>query len=378
MFKGGDMKNIYFFIGTEAELMKMFTTIRELKLRGYRCIIVSSGQNEIHNSLFLELAGCNIDIDLSQYAPEVKSAKNYISWLFNTRKYGVKVMKEQLPAGGREDCLWIVHGDTLSTLLGAQIARKTGIKYMHVESGPRSFSLLSPFPEEIDRYYASKYSVVNFCPQKIYAEYAEKRFKGKAVNTYYNTGIETLNYEIKENRENSHPRIVEEKYFLLAIHRQENLYNKEYMVKLFTKIIELSDKMKCVFIYHEQTKDALVRYNLWDKVNSDKNICIIKRRPYVEFIDLVDKAEFVIADGCGNQQEFYYLGKPYLIMRLKVEKDSEGVGWNAECFGNKFNMIDYFYNNYQKYRKSPVVMEKSPSVIIADSIDDYFAKGGVK
>ena len=77
MFKGGDMKNIYFFIGTEAELMKMFTTIRELKLRGYRCIIVSSGQNEIHNSLFLELAGCNIDIDLSQYAPEVKSAKNY-------------------------------------------------------------------------------------------------------------------------------------------------------------------------------------------------------------------------------------------------------------------------------------------------------------
>ena len=32
-----------------------------------------------------------------------------------------------------------------------------------------------------------------------------------------------------------------------------------------------------------------------------------------------------MADGCGNQQEFFYLGQPYLIMRTAVEKNLKAL-----------------------------------------------------
>ena len=364
-------KNIYFFLGTEAELMKMFSTIKECKRRGYSCTIVASGQNKLENNPFLEICESKVEIDLADYAPKTKNVKNYISWMIGSKNIGIDIMRKELKEKNKEECLWVVHGDTLTTLLGAQIARKIGIDYIHVESGLRSFNLLSPFPEEIDRYYASKYSKINFCPKEEYALYAERKFRGKAVNTFYNTGIETLNYALEVNRKNPGKRILDEEYFLLAIHRQENLYNGTFLKKLVEKISQITKYMKCVFIYHVQTEAALKKYNLWDLIYSNSNIIMLDRRPYIEFVGLVDNAEFVIADGCGNQQEFYYLGKPYLIMRSKVEKDSEGLGENAVCYQGDFNIVDSFVTNYRNYKREPIKMEKVPSRIIADTIDNW-------
>ena len=43
------------------------------------------------------------------------------------------------------------HGDTFSTLLGSMLARISGQRSAHIESGLRSFDLLHPFPEELTR-----------------------------------------------------------------------------------------------------------------------------------------------------------------------------------------------------------------------------------
>src|SRR6185503_1487752 len=47
--------------------------------------------------------------------------------------------------------LILVHGDTMSTLLGALAGRFAGVPVAHVESGLRSFRVLHPFPEELTR-----------------------------------------------------------------------------------------------------------------------------------------------------------------------------------------------------------------------------------
>lgn len=367
------MKKLYFFIGTEAELMKMFRVIQEAKLRGYECKIVSNGQNDIKHSYYLSLVGGKIDVDLTKMMPGQKTAKNYLKWFIKTEKLGVKVMRRE-----KERCcgdlVMIVHGDTLSTLMGSRIARKCGIRYMHVESGLRSFNWLSPFPEEIDRYFSSKYSVMNFCQKAEAAEFASKTFKGKAVNTVYNTGIEILNNALTQIEEANMESPVKGKYFLTAIHRQENLMNSRFMKNTFEKIFEMSQNMKCVFIYHIQTEDALKKFGLWDKFEECPNIIKIPRQDYISFINYVINSEFVMADGCGNQQEFYYLGQPYLIMRTEVEEDSEGIGWNALCFKGNYDLISEFANNYKNYKKPRVVPEKLPSNIIMDAIDEYFGK----
>lgn len=363
------MKKLYFFIGTEAELMKMFRVIQEAKQRGYECSIISSGQNDIKNSSYLSLVGGNIDVDLTEMKPDKKTASNYLKWFIKTERLGVRVMKKE--KAQNKDIIMIVHGDTLSTLMGARIARKCDIEYMHVESGLRSFNWFSPFPEEIDRYFSSKNAVINFCQKAEAAEYAAKTFKGRAINTVYNTGIEILYNALdvidKEERKNP----LNEKYFLTAIHRQENLMDGKFMKNTFAKIFEMSETMKCVFIYHDQTKNALIKFGLWDKFEDCKNIIKIPRQDYVSFINYVIHSEFVMADGCGNQQEFYYLGQPYLIMRTEVEEDSEGLGWNAFCFKGDYSKISEFANNYADYKKPKVVPDKLPSNIIMDVIDEY-------
>lgn len=367
------MKKLYFFIGTEAELMKMFHVINEAKSRGYDCKIVSNGQNDIKDSIYLKAVGGVIDVDLTKMMPKGKTAIDYFSWFIRTEKYGVSVMKRI-----KNDCdgelLMIVHGDTLSTLMGARIAQKSKIEYVHVESGLRSHNWFSPFPEEIDRYFSSKKSVLNFCQKKEAAEYAAKAFKGKAINTMYNTGIEILLDALKAIDQQEIKRPLEGKYFLTAIHRQENLLNSKFMKNTFKRIFELSKKMKCVFIYHSQTESALKKFGLWDEFEKCTNIIKIPRQDYISFINYVVNSEFVMADGCGNQQEFYYLGQPYLIMRTAIESNSEGLDYNAICFKGDYTKIDEFVNSYMEYRKPRIIPQKKPSVIIMDEIDGYLGK----
>lgn len=366
------MNILYFFIGTEAELMKMFKVISRARQEGFICRIISSGQNIIHNSSFLPMAGGAIDIDLSEYASASKSSGGYLKWFVKTERAGVRALRKEMEEHRQDHCLLVVHGDTLSTLMGARIARKVHMDYVHVESGLRSFHWLSPFPEEIDRFFSSLHSKINFCPKDSYADYAAKRFQGESVSTVYNTGIETLYYALEENERNQLPRPIMEPYFVLAIHRQENLLNRKFMESTIKQVLKLSKRIKCMFIYHVQTYDALCKFGLWERIQENPDILIVQRLPYCEFINSVYHSEFVVADGCGNQQEFYYLGKPYLIMRTKVEEDSEGLGWNAVYFQNDFDMVERFYEQYQDYTKPRIHPEVMPSKIIVDRLKRYF------
>lgn len=368
------MEIIYFFIGTEAELMKMFRVIKEARNRGYVCKIISNGQNMIHNSFFLPLCDSKVDIDLTKYADKTKDAGGYLKWYLRTEKIGVRILKEELKKNLRAKKILVVHGDTLSTLMGARIARKCKLQYVHVESGLRSFNWFSPFPEEFDRFFSSLHSVINFCPKQNYTDYAAKRFKGKAVNTMYNTGIETLYYALEQIKEKKMSAISDQKYFVLAMHRQENLLNRKFMNNVIEAACEMAEKMSCVFIYHVQTQEMLKKYELWEKIENNPHIMVVGRQGYCEFINTIIHSEFIMADGCGNQQEMYYLGKPYLIMRTKIESSSEGLGWNAKMFNGSFEDAKKFTEGYTAYIHDPIKPERLPSNIIMDEIDSYFTK----
>lgn len=368
----GEQKNIYYFLGTEAELMKMYNVITESMKRGYNAIIVSNGQNIIYNSPYLKLINKTIDIDMTKYAPKKKGISNYLKWFIKTRRLGIKIFKSQKLVNDFNNSIMMVHGDTMSTLMGSMIARKCQLRYVHVESGPRSLNWFSPFPEEIDRYFSSKHSILNFCQSDTATESAKKYFKAEAVNTYFNTGIEILYFALEVCKNQHLKRPYNGKYFVFAIHRQENLLNNTFMKNVIEKINKLSKKIHCIFIYHEQTKETLSKLGIWDNIKKNKNITIIGRQDYINFINIIKHSEFIIGDGCGNQQEFYYMGKPYLIMRTHVEDKTEGLGWNALPFENNFDNIDYFYDNYKKYTKRPIKMKEKPSIIIMDRIDKLF------
>ncbi len=365
-------KELYFFIGTEAELMKMYNIILEAKKRNYIVHVISNGQNRIENSPYLKVIDEKIAIDLTKFVPKSKGSFHYLIWFIKTRRFGIRYFKKIMKSKNKRNCLFFVHGDTLSTLMGAMISKKAKINYVHVESGFRSHNWFSPFPEEIDRYFSSKNSLINFCQNEEATKCAKKYFKGKAVNTEYNTGIEILMDALEQCQKKHFSRIEKEPYFLFALHRQENLLNKSFLKSTVENICELSKKIRCVFIYHEQTKEAMEKCNVWNDIANNENIKTIGRQDYVKFINIVNGAEFVVGDGCGNQQEFYFMGKPYLILRTQVENKSEGIGWNAKPFNNQFENIVSFYEEYKNYTKEMIPMKKKPSTIVMDEIDLYF------
>lgn len=371
------MRELYFFIGTEAELMKVYPVILKARKQGYACFIISNGQNDISSSPFLRIANDGkIDLDISKYKPLKRTIPGYLKWIIRTIPYAMPKIKQFIGKGDNK--LLVVHGDTLSTAMGSFIARRLRIKYVHIESGLRSFNFLSPFPEEFDRLYSSKASEINFCPGSAYAEYADRAFKGKAVDTVYNTGIETLLDAIEKNKTSGFEIPYQGKYFMFMLHRQENLIHKSFIEKTVKEIAALSDKMHCIFIYHARTKEVMEEIGVFNLLKDHPNVTTLSLQTYENFISLVDKSEFVITDGCGNQQEFYYMGKPYLIMRTEVEKNSEGLGWNAKVFANDFKNIGRFLDEYVEYTKPPVQASELPSDIILRELDDYFRERRIK
>lgn len=368
------MKTLYFFIGTQAELMKMFTVINEFRNRGYDCKLISTGQNNLLSCPYLEKAHASVDFDITAKRARKKDTSSYLGWFIYTCLYGRKVLQGYFTNDRRKEALCVIHGDTLTTTMGAWICKTLKLPYIHVESGPRSFNFLSPFPEEFDRLYGSTYSVMNFCPGQIHADYANKKFRGLAINTVYNTGIETLYDAVREIGESHHSKQPELPYFMFMLHRQENIMNRKFVLNVTKNIAEMANLMPCVFIYHEQTKAKMEEYGIFTLLANHPNITLLPRQSYLDFIRLVLYSEFIATDGCGNQQEFYYLGKPYLILRTAVEKNTEGLGWNAKVFGNDFNGMINFLTEYSNYSKPRIIPEVLPSKIIADSVDAWFDK----
>lgn len=372
------MKTLYFIIGTQAELMKLFKVINAARDRGYRCKIISSGQNDLLSCPYLQRANAQVDIDITAQSAKKKDTSSYLGWLIGTARNGKKLLKAYFTPERRKEALCVVHGDTLTTTLGAWLCKSLKLPYVHIESGLRSFNFLSPFPEEFDRLYGSSYSVINFCPGKIHAEYAGKKFHGKAVDTVYNTGIETLYDAIEQIGDSCHPQQPQNPYFMFMLHRQENIMNKKFVVNVVQKISQMAHTMPCVFIYHEQTKNKMQEFGCFDMLAAHPGVTLLPRQNYLDFIRLVCHAEFIATDGCGNQQEFYYLGKPYLILRTAVEQNTEGLGWNAKVFGNDFEALPKFLTEYRSYIKPRVVPKVLPSTIVVDSVDEWFRENRIE
>lgn len=359
---------IYFFIGTEAELIKLFPVIMESRKRGLDYRIIASGQNEIIKSrIFLKTNCGNVDLELSKESEIIKSTRGLLKWFTHTYRTASGKIIRCFPDTDFKNSSIVVHGDTISTLMGAGLGKKLGMRVCHVEAGLRSHNLLNPFPEEIDRVLTSRCAQVHFAPG---AEAAKNlsRSKGKVVNTGHNTLIDSLQYSLKIPVESNITKFLEDDYFVFVMHRQENLSNKKFFCSVVKRISTLAKHLMCIFIMHDITRNALDRFELLDTVRKHANIILQPRVDYFDFMKVLHNARFVITDGGSNQEELYYMGKPCLIMRKTTER-SEGIGKNAILFGGEIGAIDLFASSYKSMEQNAVVAELPPSSIIVDELE---------
>lgn len=356
----------YFFVGTVAELIKVFPIMKEMNSRGVPFKIIASGQNDIVNSTLLKLADVKkVDFVLHE-GPIKQSGFSMLKWFWRTWRRSYRLLKSELTG---VDGYMLVHGDTISTVMGALIARHFKLKVAHVEAGLRSYNYLNPFPEEIDRVIVSRLTSVSFCPND-WSVNNLKKLRTKTVNTQQNTLVDALDIALKQPEESDIiGPLLKKDYFIFVMHRQENLFNDGLVHKMLDLLEEVAKTKECVFVMHELTRVTLEKKGLLERVKSNPNINVVPRLTYIDFMKLLNGCRFIITDGGSNQEESYYFGKPCAIMRHKTER-IEGLNQNVIITKNDIGVITDFVKNYQQYERPRIKPEVRPSQIIVD----YFTK----
>lgn len=357
---------IHVVLGTKAQLIKMAPVMKALDRlqRPYRYI--STGQHRETTAQIRDGFGLR-DPDVVLYnGPDITSIPAMVVW---TLRILLKTWRDPVFVfGSAPKGLVLVHGDTFSTLLGALMARFSGLKVGHVESGLRSFHLLHPFPEEITRLLVFQLSHLYFCPGRRALQNLS-RFKGEKIDTGENTLRDALAMAMSAIEEAT-VDVPKEPYAVVSIHRFENIYTKTTLNRVIEAVLRIAGHIHVLFILHKPTERKLREFGFYERLASRENIEIRQRYDYFSFIKLLTNADFAVSDGGSNQEECHYLGKPVLLLRMATEREE---GMNENCVLSKFDdtLIDEFIASYKERRGDFQPSTSSPSDIIARSCAVY-------
>ena len=327
-------------VGTKAQLVKMAPVLLELERQQQEHLFVLTGQHQETMKDLVEAFDIRPADDQWVDLGEADTKIKLLRWLRLAWRAGLQ--RNYL----HEATSILVHGDTLSTLLGAALGRWRGIPVAHVEAGLRSFNYLNPFPEECIRVWVSRLSALHFCP----GDWAcsnlvklESKAQHKVINTGLNTIIDSLRLTLA-----SHDDDAAGDYAVASLHRYENLSSQKRFEFLMRQVLAINAQVPVQFILHPVTRLKLQESG-WNESLRSAGVELRERMDYVNFMRLLANSRFLITDGGSNQEEAAYMGLPCLVMRKATER-REGLGDSAVLSMYKEKVIQDFVAQHLRQR----------------------------
>lgn len=348
---------VHFLIGTKAQLIKLAPVMNALSDMNIPYRMIDSGQHsEMTRSLRLSFSLKEPDVSL-RTGRDISSIIHALIWslsLSMTALFRREYLRKQVfPGGG----ICVVHGDTLSTLLGMLLAKSAGLKVAHLEAGLRSAHLFDPFPEELIRLLVMRHADLLLAPSELaFSNLLRMRLKGRCERICGNTVLDAI-----RKASFPPPGITLPKHFgyaLVTCHRLETITNRARLTKVVDLINKIAKQMPVVFAIHQVTRGWLARYGQLERL--DDNVLRTDNLDYPYFSYLLKNAHCVIADGGSIQEECAYLGKPCLIIRNRTERQ-DGVGENAILWQFNDEVADHFINSLESFERDPLHETCSPS-----------------
>lgn len=329
-------------IGTKAQLIKMAPVILALKRHQLPFDFVLTGQHQETMADLIDGFGLPKPAYQMATITEADTSLKLATWLMGTLLTHLRPNSE---VAKRRYRYCLVHGDTVSTLVGALVARRHGIKVAHVEAGLRSYNLLHPFPEELTRLMVSRLSTIFYCNGETATENI-RRTKPKAdiVDIGQNTLLDSVRFATLDKFQNR-GAAEHERYCVVSIHRFENIAYRKRLDFIMETIQAFSQSINVKFVLHAATRNKLASTGWLQKLQVAPGIDLLPRMRYFEFINLISKSQFLVSDGGSNQEECSYLGIPCLLMRKKTERN-EGINANVVLSEYCPNKIRKFFNLY--------------------------------
>ena len=336
------MKKILLVFGTRPEAIKMAPLVKALQkdTEHFETRVCVTAQHRQMLDQVLEVFGITPEYDLNIMAPNQDLYDITAKVLLGLRE----VLKDFRP-----DTV-LVHGDTTTSMAASLAAFYMQIPVGHVEAGLRTYNMLSPWPEEMNRQVTDRICTYYFAPtEQSKVNLLQENIDAKKIFITGNTVIDALLMAVdiisttagvkekmaKELQEKGYT-VGDREYILVTGHRRENFGDGFlHICKAIKELAALHPEMDIVYPVHLNPN---VQKPVYELLSGLSNVYLISPLDYLPFIYAMQHSTLLLTDSGGVQEAAPSLGKPVLVMRDTTERPEaveagtvKLVGTNAEA-----------------------------------------------
>ena len=343
------MKKVMLVFGTRPEAIKMCPLVKEFQKRKdeFETIVCVTGQHREMLDQVLKIFDVKPDIDLNI----MKQGQDLTDVTVRILNGMRDVFKECKPD------VVLVHGDTTTSTAAALASFYAQIPVGHVEAGLRTHNIYSPWPEEMNRQITGRIATYNFSPTPLSEKNLQEEKAHGNIYVTGNTVIDALHMVVDKLKNDKAlakgqdkvlldagydvSRLANgKKLVLITGHRRENF--GDGFIHMVTAMKDLSEKYTDVDFVYPMHLNPNVRKPIHEVFGDDltrPNFFFIEPLQYLEFVHLMNKANIVLTDSGGIQEEAPGLGKPVLVMRDTTERPEALASGTVHLVGTDYDKI---------------------------------------
>lgn len=343
--------------GTRPEAIKMAPLVKAFqeKKDDFETIVCVTGQHREMLDQVLHLFDIKPDFDLNI----MKQGQD----LYDVTSRVLLGMRDVFKTC-RPDILF-VHGDTTTSTAAALAGFYQQIPVAHIEAGLRTNDIYSPWPEEMNRQITGRIATYDFSPTQLSRNnLLKENVDDSKITVTGNTVIDALHWvtaKIKNDKkldeelaaqlkgkgydtariDTTNKEVCTKRLVLITGHRRENF--GEGFLNICHAIQDLAQKYPNVDFVYPMHLNPNVRRPIHQVFGEDltnlNNIFFIEPLEYLSFVFLMEKADIVLTDSGGIQEEAPGLGKPVLVMRDTTERPEAVEAGTVKLVGTDHNAI---------------------------------------
>lgn len=345
------MKKIMLVFGTRPEAIKMAPLVKEFQKHPdlFETIVCVTGQHRQMLDQVLDIFEIKPDYDLNI----MKQGQD----LTDVTARVLTGMRDVLN-DVRPDVV-LVHGDTTTSTAAALAAFYAQIPVGHVEAGLRTHNIYSPWPEEMNRQITGRIATYDFAPTPLSRKnLLQEDVADSKITVTGNTVIDALYWVVDKIKGDSSldAKLASElkhagydvsrldngkKLVLITGHRRENF--GDGFISMCRAIKDLTAKYPDVDFVYPMHLNPNVRKPIHEVFGENLeglgNMFFIEPLEYLSFVYLMEKANIVLTDSGGIQEEAPGLGKPVLVMRDTTERPEALDAGTVKLVGTDYDKI---------------------------------------
>lgn len=241
---------------------------------------------------------------------------------------GLSQLESIFNDGKQRDAV-VIQGDTTTVLAAGLVAFSMKIPVAHVEAGLRSYDLDHPFPEEGNRQLVSRITKWHFAPtEQSKQNLLQEHITADTITVTGNTVVDAVylgrdlihQQGSQQNQLQQHGLNFPEnaRVVLITAHRRENF--GEGIQNICNAVEYLAQKYPDVHFVWPVHLNPAVHDVVYGKFAQHSQVHLVKPLDYPSLLAVIDRAEFILTDSGGLQEESPSFHKPVLILRETTER----------------------------------------------------------